>query len=64
MQQGFGAEIRSKENCGMRSLKVGGIILNLTLNGEGWKSVEWINLVQNKDKCQAVVNKVMNLRVP
>jgi hypothetical protein len=42
----------------------GRIILKLTLNGEGWKSVEWINLAQNKVKCQTVVNKVMNLRCP
>ena len=64
MQQGSGVEIRSKENRGMPSLTGGGIILKLTLNEEGWKSVDWINLAQTKDKCQAVVNTVMNFRVP
>jgi hypothetical protein len=42
----------------------GRIILKLTLNEEGWKSVDWINLAQDKDKCQSVVNTVMNLRAP
>ena len=42
----------------------GRIILKLTLHGEAWWSVGWINLAQAKDKCQAVVDTVMNFRVP
>jgi hypothetical protein len=30
----------------------------------GWEGVDWINLAQDRDKCQAVVITVMNLRAP
>jgi len=30
----------------------------------GWENVDWINLAQDRDQSQAVVNTVMNLRVP
>ena len=30
----------------------------------GWMGLHWINLAQDKDGCRAVVNAVMNLRVP
>jgi hypothetical protein len=29
----------------------------------GWGAVEWIQLAQDRDRCRAVVNAVMNLRV-
>jgi hypothetical protein len=29
-----------------------------------WDDVDWIHLAQDMDKWQAVVNTVMNLRVP
>jgi hypothetical protein len=30
----------------------------------GWGGVDWIGLAQNRDKCRALVNEVMNLQVP
>jgi hypothetical protein len=29
-----------------------------------WGGVEWIGLAQDRDKCIALVNVIMNLRVP
>jgi hypothetical protein len=30
----------------------------------GWGDVDWIGLAQDKDKSRALVNSVLNLRVP
>jgi hypothetical protein len=30
----------------------------------GWVGVDWIDLVQDRNKWRALVNEVMNLRVP
>jgi hypothetical protein len=30
----------------------------------GWDGVDWIDLAQDRDQCRALVNTVMNLRVP
>jgi hypothetical protein len=30
----------------------------------GWEGVEWINVDQDRDQWRAVVNSVINLRVP
>jgi hypothetical protein len=30
----------------------------------GWGGVDWIDLAQNRDQWRALVNMIMNLRVP
>jgi hypothetical protein len=30
----------------------------------GWGGMDWIDLAQGRDQCRALVNTVMNLRVP
>jgi hypothetical protein len=38
--------------------------INMDLEVIGWGGMDWIDLAQNTDKWRALVNKVMNLRVP
>jgi hypothetical protein len=37
--------------------------IKMDLREIGWGGVEWIHLAQDRDRCRAVVNAVMNLRV-
>jgi hypothetical protein len=36
----------------------------MSLKGLGWGVVDWIYLAQDKDQGRALINTVMNLRVP
>jgi hypothetical protein len=38
--------------------------IKIDLGEIGWDGVDWIDLAQNRDKWRALVNTVMNLRVP
>jgi hypothetical protein len=38
--------------------------LNILLGEIGWDGMDWIERVQDRDQWRALVNKVMNLRVP
>jgi hypothetical protein len=38
--------------------------IKMDLTEIGWGGVEWIHLAQDRDHWRAVVNAVMNLRVP
>ena len=38
--------------------------IKMVLKETGWESVDCIYLAQNRDKCRALVNTAMNLRVP
>jgi hypothetical protein len=37
--------------------------IRMDLRETGWGSVDWIQLAQDRDRCRALVNTVINLRV-
>jgi hypothetical protein len=38
--------------------------IKIVLREIGWDGMDWIDLAQDRDQWRAVVNTVMNLRVP
>jgi hypothetical protein len=30
----------------------------------GWRDMDWIDLAQDRDRCQALVQAILNFRVP
>jgi hypothetical protein len=38
--------------------------IKMNLTEIGWVAMDWIDLAQDRDQWRAVVNTVMNLRVP
>jgi hypothetical protein len=38
--------------------------IKMDLRGIGFRDADWIDWAQNRDRWQALVNTVMNLRVP
>jgi hypothetical protein len=38
--------------------------IKIDLRETGWNGMDWIDLAQDRDQWRAVVNTVMNLRVP
>jgi hypothetical protein len=57
--QGFGGKARRKETTW--KTKADGI--RMDLRETGWRSVEWIQMAQDRDRWRALVNTVMSLRV-
>jgi len=39
-------------------------VIKMDLQKVGCEGMDWINLAQDRDKCLALVNAVMNLQVP
>jgi hypothetical protein len=40
------------------------LVNNTHLREIGWDGVDWVDLAQDRDQWRALVNMVMNLRVP
>jgi hypothetical protein len=38
--------------------------IRMDLRGIGWGGMDWIDLAQDRDQWRALVNTIMNLRVP
>jgi hypothetical protein len=38
--------------------------IKIDLREVEWDSMDWIDLAQEKDQCKALMNTVMNLRIP
>jgi hypothetical protein len=38
--------------------------IRMALRKIGWRGIDWIDLAQDRDQWRALVNTVMNLRVP
>jgi hypothetical protein len=38
--------------------------IKMRLREVGWRGMHWIDLAQDRDRLRAVVNAVMNIRVP
>jgi hypothetical protein len=38
--------------------------IKMYLREIGWDNIDWIDLAQNRDQWRALVNTVLNLRVP
>jgi hypothetical protein len=38
--------------------------VKMELRQIGWDGIDWIDLAQDRNQCRALVNTVMNLRVP
>jgi hypothetical protein len=38
--------------------------IKMDLREIGWDDIDWIDLAQNRDQWRALMNTVMNLRVP
>jgi hypothetical protein len=58
----FGGKARRKE--GRPTSKWEEDNIKMDLRKMGWGDMDWIDLAQNRDQWRALVNTVMNLRVP
>jgi hypothetical protein len=61
--QDFGRKSEGKRPFGIQRRRWENNI-RMDLRDIGWEGVNWVHLVQDKDQWQAVVNMVINLKVP
>jgi len=61
--QGFGGETRGKETTWESQVRWEGNI-KIDLQQVGCGGMDWIELAQDRDRGRALVNAVINLRVP
>jgi hypothetical protein len=61
--QGFSGETCGKESLGRPSRRCDDNI-EIDFLEVGYEVMDWISLAQDRDRWRAVVNTVMNLRVP
>jgi hypothetical protein len=48
----------------IRSLYGAGSLIRVDLREIGWGGMDWTNLAQDRDQWRALVNMLLNLRVP
>ena len=61
--QDFNGEPKGKRQLG-RPRRRGEYNIKMDLQEVGWKGMDWIGVVQDRDRWWARVNAVLNLRVP
>ena len=61
--QGFGGETERKRPLGRPKHRWDDNI-KMDLQEVGCRGMDWIKLAQDRDRCEAPVNGVMNFRVP
>jgi hypothetical protein len=63
MHIGYWWEIQ-KERDNWEDQDIGGWIIIIDLREIGWGGMDWLDLAQDRDQWSALVNAVINLRVP
>jgi hypothetical protein len=53
-----------REGDHWEDLGVDGKTIKMDLQELGWRGTDWIDLAQDRDRWRALVNTIMNLRVP
>jgi hypothetical protein len=54
---------RERDHLGDKGVD-GRIILRWIFRKWDWRGMNWIDLAQDRDRCRALVNTVINIRIP